>query len=342
MGSLSSGQRKRACFEFLMTRGSMGGVLVDPWEHLDGESRAYMQQRIDACRDRFDWTFISRRWEDLPDWVDAYYRELEAGTYRPAVRPASAEYLAPWQGDIPGPPSDAPVFDGKVLFEMNKVCVSYHGRPVLRDVDWTVETGESWWLRGPNGSGKSTLISMIAGDNQKAYGQDITLFGLKKGQGESVWDLKRYLGYYTPGQIEHFRSSQSLLDMVASGFQDSVGLYRQATDEHLGLSREWIGLLGLSERQGEQFRNFSTGEKNLIMTLRAMVKHPPLVILDEPTTGLNSAEAMRLAQWVGRFCRRSRSALIWVSHGGAQGLAPEWILDLVPGELGSSAHAHRP
>ena len=113
----------------------------------------------------------------------------------------------------------------ETLVELHSVSVKYGNKQVLSDINWTIRKGEFWQLTGPNGAGKSTLISMITGDNPKAYGQNMILFGRRKGSGETIWDIKRQIGYFTPIMIQQFSRSESVENMIISGLNDSVGLY---------------------------------------------------------------------------------------------------------------------
>ncbi len=339
LSNLSSGQRKLAVFRYLLGGNAPCAVLVDPWEHLDGEARREMEQAIKERSDRMRWIFLVYRLSDLPDLTQNVYAVKGPAPYSySSIQPdqtSSKHVDVPVV--IPPPPVSAPVYTGEQLVRICNLQVSYGNRAVLCGLNWTVRRGERWLLKGPNGSGKSTLVSMIAGDNPKAYGQDITLFGKRKGQGESIWELKRLLGYFTPGQVEHFSGYQTLFQMMTSGFKDSLGLYSPPTEEEERLSLQWIRLLEMEGRKDASFRSFSKGERNLIMTLRALVKHPPLVILDEPTTGLSEEETEHYTRLVRLFCEYSGAALIWVSHEDHLEIQPDHILELRPGPRGSCA-----
>ncbi|MEQ1624333.1 MAG: ATP-binding cassette domain-containing protein, partial [Sediminibacterium sp.] len=128
---------------------------------------------------------------------------------------------------------------------MKQLSVSYEERPILDQINWTIQAGECWQLKGPNGSGKSTLLSMITGDNPKGYGQDLNLFGMKKGSGETVWDIKQYIGYFNPVMIQHFSRLDSIELMIVSGCMDSIGVYIKPSEMQLRLAKEWLDYLGL-------------------------------------------------------------------------------------------------
>ena len=216
----------------------------------------------------------------------------------------------------------------EVLVEFNGVSVSYEERSIIKDIHWKVCPGDFWHLVGPNGSGKTTMLSMIFGDNPKAFGQPIYLFGTKKGSGESVWDIKEKIGYFTPSLTERFHSSQSVEQMVISGLVDSVGLYLKPTDLQKKLANKWLLLLGLADKANERFNRLSQVNQRLVMIARAMIKHPPLLILDEPSTGLNDYSASVMVQLIQKISAESSTAIVYVSHRHEEGLYPKNIFEL--------------
>ena len=93
------------------------------------------------------------------------------------------------------PPATVASFSpGDPLVCFRGVSVAYNGRAVVDDITFTLRCGDHMMISGPNGSGKSTLLSMINGDNPKAYGNDISLFGKQRGTGESIWEIKKQIG----------------------------------------------------------------------------------------------------------------------------------------------------
>lgn len=81
---------------------------------------------------------------------------------------------------------------------MKDVTVQYGDKIILDHINWEVKKGEQWALIGHNGAGKSTLLSLINGDNPQAYSNEIYLFDQRRGSGESIWDIKRKIGYISP------------------------------------------------------------------------------------------------------------------------------------------------
>ena len=95
-------------------------------------------------------------------------------------------------------PSDGNNYDSEEVVKLNKVSIRYGDRTILKELDWTVRRGEKWALSGENGAGKSTLLSLVCADNPQSYACDISLFGRKRGTGESIWEIKKHIGYVSP------------------------------------------------------------------------------------------------------------------------------------------------
>ena len=205
----------------------------------------------------------------------------------------------------------------EIAVRMRQVTIAYGGRRILSGLDWEVRKGECWSISGPNGSGKSTLLSLVNADCPQAYGQDIALFDRRRGSGESIWDVKRMIGYVSPELHQHFEASIDAYAVVASGLFDTIGLFtrlderkREAVDAILDRMR--IG--HLAERR---FHTLSDGEQRQVLLARALVKDPPMLILDEPCQGLDTAATRYFNAIVERECRASGKTLLYVSHYAA-------------------------
>lgn len=222
------------------------------------------------------------------------------------------------------------------LIRMIDVNVQYEEHCILQHINWQINKGEFWQLKGPNGSGKTTLLSMINGDNTKAYRQNITLFGYKKGTGESVWDIKKHIGYFSQAIMRFFERYDSAENMIAGGMADTIGLYQKPSDAVMELANEWLQVLGLQHQNKKLFVNFTPGHQRMILIARAMIKHPPLLILDEPTAGLNDTDAALIVSLINKIAAETTTAVIFVSHRNETGLKPQFIFELIPGKDGSA------
>lgn len=207
---------------------------------------------------------------------------------------------------------EAEAFD-KVV-EMRGINISYGERQIFRNLNWTVHSGERWNVTGPNGSGKSTLLSLVNADNPRAYSLDITLFDRRRGTGESIWDIKRHIGYLSSEMHSSFRENLPVLEIVRSGMDYGCHI----DDEAL---LQWLRLFGAEHLAQRSYLTLSSGEQRYILLIRAFVKDPDLLILDEPFQGLDPALRHRAAAVIEAFCAAKNKTLIFVTH----------YLDEVPG-----------
>lgn len=200
------------------------------------------------------------------------------------------------------------------IVKLHKVCIQYDERIILKDLDWTIRVGEKWALTGENGSGKSTLLSIICADNPQSYACDISLFGRKRGTGESIWEIKKHIGYVSPEIHRAYLKNIPAIDIVASGLHDSVGLYVRPRPEQRGVCEWWMDLFGILGLKDRSFLQLSSGEQRLVLLARAFVKDPDLLILDEPFHGLDIRNRGMVKDIIEAFCKRKNKTMIMVSH----------------------------
>lgn len=201
-----------------------------------------------------------------------------------------------------------------VTLRMEKVCIRYGARTILKDLDWVVRNGEKWALFGPNGSGKSTLLSLVYADNPQSYANTLYLFDRKRGTGESIWEIKKRIGYVSPEMHLYYQENVPALHIVGSGFFDSIGLYRKCNPEQEAIAREWMKVFGIEPLCDRLFLTLSSGEQRLALLARAFVKDPDLIILDEPLHGLDIHNKKKAARIIEQFCERPGKTLIYVTH----------------------------
>ena len=197
---------------------------------------------------------------------------------------------------------------------MNDVTIAYGEKVILSGIHWEVNSGARWALSGPNGAGKSTLLSLITADNPQAYSQDIILFDRKRGTGESIWDIKKRIGYVSPELHVYFREPANVFNVVGSGLFDTLGVYKKITEEQKSRIGRWLGVFGISHLADRMFQQISTGEQRMVLLARALVKNPPLLILDEPCQGLDEEQIHRVKEILNYICSNSQTTLIYVSH----------------------------
>jgi len=203
---------------------------------------------------------------------------------------------------------------GNEIIHFNKVSIRYGERTILKDLDWTVRQGEHWALSGDNGSGKSTLLSLVCADNPQAYACDISLFGHKRGSGESIWDIKRHIGYVSPEMHRSYKQNIPAIQIVASGLKDTIGLYVRPNEAEREQCRKWLEVFGIGHLADRKFMEMSSGEQRLVLLARAFVKEPDLLILDEPLHGLDDENRVMVKEIVDKYCEDPSRTLIYVTH----------------------------
>lgn len=204
--------------------------------------------------------------------------------------------------------------DHSEVIRFNKVTIRYGERTILKDLNWTVRKGEHWSLSGQNGSGKSTLLSLVCADNPQRYACDISLFGHRRGSGESIWDIKKHIGYVSPEMHRSYRQNIPAIEIVASGLKDTIGLYTRPTEREKIQCRKWLDILGIGHLEERKFLEMSSGEQRLVLLARAFVKEPDLLILDEPLHGLDDMNRQMVKKLVDRYCENPMVTLIYVTH----------------------------
>ncbi len=200
------------------------------------------------------------------------------------------------------------------LVYLNNVSLQYEQRVILDAVNWQINIGERWSLSGPNGSGKTSLLNLIFGDNPKAYGCDIRLFGKQKGTGESIWDIKARIGFVSPELHQFLPQNQSVIDVVCSGFSEAESSFKKPTGFQRDVARQWLKSLNYNEIGNRLFGELSTSAQRIVLFIRTLVKNPPLLILDEPFQGLDSTHVRLLKDLLNRIAAESNCAMIFVTH----------------------------
>lgn len=200
------------------------------------------------------------------------------------------------------------------VIAFRRVTLRYGTHTIFEDLDWVVRRGERWALMGRNGSGKSALLSLVCADNPQSYANDISLFGRRRGTGESIWDIKRRIGYVSPEMHRAYLKDLPAIEIVASGLHDSVGLYVRPRPEQMGVCKEWMRVFGIEELAERTFLTLSSGEQRLVLLARAFVKDPELLILDEPLHGLDTARREAVREIIANFCTRPEKTLVMVTH----------------------------
>lgn len=219
--------------------------------------------------------------------------------------------------EIPLPEPAAPLIElpeNQARFELTDVVIQYGEKTVLDRLSWRVLPHQHWWIKGENGAGKSTLLSILTGDHPQSYANDVKLFGIQRGSGETIWDIKKNIGYVSSQLHMDYRVNCSVLEVIVSGFLDTVGVYQQIPESLRLKAMEWLTRLNLQSLAKKPFRSLSWGQQRLLLITRAMVKHPPVLILDEPLQGLDGLNRKLVKHFIVQLVNNSQTQLLFVSH----------------------------
>lgn len=209
------------------------------------------------------------------------------------------------------------------LVRMINVSVEWSEKKILDGINWTLNRGEHWRIQGPNGSGKTTLLELITGDNPQVFRNEVYLFGSRRGSGETIWEIKSRLGIVSYKLHLEYRmlGSVSLEDVVLSGFHDSIGMYEERSEAERVAAAKWLSLTGFEGRGGEDFKSLSWGEQRCALILRAAIKGPDLLILDEPCHGLDSEHREQVLELLDKIAEMGQSTLLHVTHDPTETLS---------------------
>jgi len=310
-------------------------ILDEPFDGLDVATAAELNALLCEISLQRSLVLVLNRFDELPAfvthiaWMDKPLEKSLGLTAGRLLKTVAVADRVPFEElkqlshlrreDLHIPPADiatrAPeLVELEPLVRMKNLRVVHSGVPLFEDLNWTINKGEHWQVRGPNGSGKSTLLNLITGDHPQCYANDIYVFGYQRGQGETIWQIKQFMGYVSSSLQWDYRVSASARTVIISGFFDSIGVYQDYSDIQANIADAWLSVLGMSERGHEPFRQLSYGDQRLLLIARAMVKHPPLLILDEPCQGLDELNRQLVLALITKVCEQSETTVLYVNH----------------------------
>ena len=326
---LSSGELRK----FQLTKTLLSGprmlIMDNPFIGLDAQTRQQLMELLDVLISETDLQvmLVLSKTDDIPDFIThvipvdnlEVHPKITLTDYRKNAAPRPARVIDDRRkNSILSLPEKQNIMnttdaDGCIL-KFNNVNIRYGQRTILKNLDWTVRQNEKWALSGENGAGKSTLLSLVCADNPQSYACDIELFGRKRGSGESIWEIKKHIGYVSPEMHRAYLKDLPAIDIVASGLYDSVGLYMHPKAEQRGICEWWMNIFGIEALKDLTFLKLSSGEQRLCLLARAFVKDPELLILDEPLHGLDDRNRQLTREIISAFCQRKNKTMVMVTH----------------------------
>lgn len=325
---LSTGEtRKTLLCQALMAQPELL-ILDEPFDGLDVDSRQQLAELLARLNtDGYTLVLVLNRFDEIPAFVQhagvlVDCALTETGEKEALLQQALIAQLAHSEQlsgmALPEPdaaPARATLDPTAPLIVLNDGVVSYDDRPIINHLCWQVNPGEHWQITGPNGAGKSTLLSLITGDHPQGYSNDLTLFGRRRGSGETIWDIKKHIGYVSSSLHLDYRVSTTVRNVILSGYFDSIGIYQAVSDKQHKLAQQWLDILGFDARTADApFHSLSWGQQRLALIVRALVKHPTLLILDEPLQGLDPLNRQLVRRFIDVLIGEGETQLLFVSH----------------------------
>ncbi|MCP5534682.1 MAG: molybdate ABC transporter ATP-binding protein ModF [Akkermansiaceae bacterium] len=322
---LSTGERRRMMIARALSQTPGMLVLDEPYDGLDREFTRHLKTLLAGLSERMPMVIIVNRMShigahithlaclhDMKLVLDGRREEIEqSALWRQLHALDTQEVDLP--STLPGTEPYQPAA-GQPIIDMHSVAVGYHDKQIISNLDWRIMPGEHWKISGPNGSGKSTLVNLVSGDHPQCYSNEIHLFGSRRGNGESIWDIKHHMGLMSTSLHQQYRVTVNAETVLLSGFFDSIGVYRPVSGLHRQIAGEWLEFIHLAQHRHTHFQKLSFGQQRMLLIARALIKRPYLLILDEPCQGLDPINRALVIGLIDKIARRNIAQVLYISH----------------------------
>ncbi|WP_020558994.1 molybdate ABC transporter ATP-binding protein ModF [Thiofilum flexile] len=321
---LSTGETRKTLLIKALAKKPQLLILDEPFDGLDINSMGFLQELLQDYAQSTQLILVLNRIDEVPDFI-THFAYMDHGSLAHQVARSDQEaldnlyqllHLKTSHLTIPAATkSHVPPLDPQQpLVKMRNIRIAYEEKVILDKEEWTIEKGQHWQLTGPNGSGKTCLLNLITGDHPQCYVNDIFVFGMQRGTGESIWQVKQYIGYVSSALQWEYRVSINVRNVIISGFYDSIGLYQKYTETEKAIANQWLEVLGMRDRAEQPFNQLSFGDQRLLLIARAMVKHPTLLILDEPCLGLDDMNRRLVLALIEKIVAGTETTVLYVNH----------------------------
>jgi len=320
---LSTGESRKLLILKAIFEGVELLVCDNPFDSLDSNSCIALSKVLsNLCDKGITVIMLLSNRQDIPKWCQhvAFIERAEFNVLGPLTLPDTIRQLealftvnqeaVTW----PTPQQKLADYPHQYLIKLSNGQVKYSGKVIFDNLDVTIKPLQHTLITGANGCGKSTLMQLITGDCTQCYSNDIEVLGFKRGSGESIWQIKEHMGIVSAEMHRQYRVNGELLTVVLSGFYDSIGLYQKPEKHRIEVARHWLNQVGLLAEQHTLFQQLSYGEQRLALIARALIKSPYLLMLDEPTQGLDEINRHRVLNFLEQLVKQKHSTILFVSH----------------------------
>ncbi|MFQ5443920.1 MAG: ABC transporter ATP-binding protein [Nitrospinales bacterium] len=200
---------------------------------------------------------------------------------------------------------------GSFLIEIKNATVYLKGSKILSSISWTMRPNENWAVIGTNGAGKTTLMKLLFGELIPAFGGTVFWFGEREHRG--LREIRENIGFVSAEYQAHYDQNITGLEVAASGFFSSVGLYDPVTQQQRDAAFDWLSFLGIKHLADKLFFRMSYGESRRVLLARALVNQPSLLVLDEPCSGLDIPTKELVLETIEKLSQTD-TKLVYVTH----------------------------
>lgn len=321
---LSNGETRRVMIARALMQRPQLLMLDNPYIGLDVQARKDLSNMINELIAGGATVLLTTAPHEIPEHI-THVMTMENGAITgkytrsefiqlPLPAPAAIELPEMEADKIAALVQHRPSVSFDTIIRMEDIHIKYGENTILDGINWMVKPNEKWALLGPNGAGKSTLLSLVNGDNPQAYANKLWLFDRKRGSGESIWDIKKKIGFVSPELHQYFTSRDNCLQVICSGFSDIIGSTKPSTPEQQQIARDWMSVLNIDAHGKTPFKQVPESAQRLTLLARALVKNPPLLIFDEPCQGLDAQQKEHFKKVIEQLCEHMPVTLIFVTH----------------------------
>jgi len=184
-------------------------------------------------------------------------------------------------------------------------------RYLLKKIDWDIKQNENWLLFGLNGSGKTTLLSVIAGYGNYTSGT-VEVLGMEYTEDTTQY-IRSRIGFVSSSFFTKYFKYETVLHVVLSGLTGTLGVNFKISNQDVIRAKKLLTELEVEDKANQAFQELSKGEQQKVLIARALVANPEILILDEPSTGLDLYARDKMLRFIKKIADEDIT-IIYVTH----------------------------